>query len=116
MSFNWYESLHQTASRGDFSRTAALCSLDLDVNKFDEHGRLPIHYAAINGHIDVFHLLVCVGANIHLPDRSTSKSAIRMLFESRSHIDQVQMYFRRSDTTTSEVRILMTSPTWPIAE
>ncbi|CAL1269939.1 unnamed protein product [Larinioides sclopetarius] len=54
--------LDEAVQRGDLNKVVSLIENGEDVNKADAEGRIPLHYAALNGHISVAKHLLKMGA------------------------------------------------------
>jgi ankyrin repeat protein len=73
---NWLEQLereqlHQAAQDGDLARIEELLQAKYPVDRFDDIGNTPLHYAVKSGRLDVVGLLLRAGANINAHDERT---------------------------------------------
>lgn len=64
------DALHLAAQAGDRARVEALLSGGADVNRFDDLGKSPLEYAAMEEHLDVVRLLLAHGADVNAHDES----------------------------------------------
>ena len=63
------EKLHIAAQEGDLAAVETLIKEGYDVNLFDSDlSRTPLHYAAIEEHIDIVRFLIAAGANVNAHD------------------------------------------------
>ena len=62
------EQLHTAAQDGDVARVEDLLRRKYPVNRFDDLGKTPLHYAVAGGHIAVFDLLIRAGADVNAND------------------------------------------------
>ncbi|EPS37174.1 hypothetical protein H072_9221 [Dactylellina haptotyla CBS 200.50] len=58
---NERNALHEAANTGRFSIIGKLLSAQVDVGQSDAYGRLPLHYAAMHGHVDILEALLAAG-------------------------------------------------------
>ena len=62
------EQLHQAAQARDLVRVEDLLRRKYPVNRFDDLGKTPLHYAVRHGHFAVVHRLLRAGANVNAND------------------------------------------------
>jgi len=62
------EQLHTAVQAGDRSRVADLLDRKYSVNRFDDLGKTPLHYAVQRGHLLIVDLLIAAGANVNAHD------------------------------------------------
>ena len=62
------ERLHQAAQDGDLARVNDLLDRKYPVNRFDDLGMTPLHYAVQAGHLHVVTWLIEAGANVNAHD------------------------------------------------
>ncbi len=62
------EQLHQAAQHGDLARVDELLNQEYPVNRFDELGFTPLHYAVKGRHLHVVDRLIKAGANVNAHD------------------------------------------------
>lgn len=62
------EQLHRAAEEGNLARVEELLQRKYPVNRFDELGKTPLHYAVEGGHLDVVDRLIRSGANVNAND------------------------------------------------
>ncbi|MDB5296435.1 MAG: hypothetical protein JWO31_2418 [Phycisphaerales bacterium] len=65
------EQLHRAARDGDLSRVEALLRAKYPVNRFDDLGHTPLHYAVGGEHLEVIARLIRAGANVNAHDERT---------------------------------------------
>jgi ankyrin repeat protein len=65
------EQLHQAAQDGDLVRIEELLQTKHPVDRFDDIGNTPLHYAVKSGRLDVVGRLLRAGANINAHDERT---------------------------------------------
>ena len=59
------DNMHFAAQDGDMLKVKELIEAGYPVNQFDEIGKTPLHYAAINEHMEVIRLLLDEGADVN---------------------------------------------------
>jgi len=62
------ERLHRAAETGDVATVTKLLNAKYPVNRFDDLGKTPLHYAAASEHLNVVDLLLRHGANVNAHD------------------------------------------------
>jgi ankyrin repeat protein len=62
------DQLHAAARDGDRARVAILLAKKYPVNRFDEVGKTPLHYAVQSGHLEIVAQLIAAGANVNAQD------------------------------------------------
>ena len=62
------ERLHHAALDGDLARVEKWLAARYPVNRFDELGNTPLHYAVRQGHMEVAARLIEAGANVNAHD------------------------------------------------
>lgn len=62
------EQLHRAAQEGDLAAMEALLTRKYPVNRFDDLGKTPLHYAVQSGRLDVVERLIKAGANVNAHD------------------------------------------------
>lgn len=62
------EQLHRAAQDGDWAAIEALLARKYPVNRFDDLGKTPLHYAVQSGRVDVVDRLLKAGANVNAHD------------------------------------------------
>lgn len=62
------EQLHSAAQSGDVELVKKLLLANYPVNRFDDLGKTPLHYAADKEHFEVVELLLKAGANVNAHD------------------------------------------------
>jgi len=62
------EQLHSAAQAGDRSRVCDLLDRKYPINRFDEMGKTPLHYAVQCGHLLIVDQLIKAGANVNAHD------------------------------------------------
>ena len=62
------EQLHKAAADGDLPSVTKLLNAKYPVNRFDDLGRTPLHYAVAREHLDVVDALLQCGANVNAHD------------------------------------------------
>lgn len=62
------EQLHRAAQSGDLASIEALLGKQYPVNRFDDLGKTPLHYAVQSGRLDVVDRLIQAGANVNAHD------------------------------------------------
>jgi ankyrin repeat protein len=62
------EQLHQAAQDGDLARVNELIERKYPVNRFDDLGKTPLHYAVQENRLDVVKRLIEAGANVNAHD------------------------------------------------
>lgn len=60
--------LHRAARDGDLERVQSLLAAKYPVNRFDELGKTPLHYAVAGEHLAVVDALLRAGANVNAHD------------------------------------------------
>jgi ankyrin repeat protein len=60
--------LHRAAREGDLTRVQELLAARYSVNRFDELGKTPLHYAAAGEHFAVVDALLAAGADVNARD------------------------------------------------
>jgi len=65
------EQLHRAAQNGDLARVEELLQQKYPVNRFDDLGKTPLHYAVQEGHLEVVDRLIRAGANVNAHDKRT---------------------------------------------
>lgn len=63
------EQLQGAAATGDLTRVDELLRRGYPVNRFDDLGKTPLHYAVERGHIAVVERLIAAGANVNAHDQ-----------------------------------------------
>jgi ankyrin repeat protein len=63
------EQLHRAAESGNLARVQELLARKYPVNRFDDLGKTPLHYAVKEGHLDVVDCLIRAGANVNAQDK-----------------------------------------------
>src|SRR5258706_8497821 len=62
------DQLHQAAREGDLARVEDLLRRKYPVNRFDELGNTPLHWAVQLGHLHIVERLIEAGANVNAHD------------------------------------------------
>src|ERR1700722_5290204 len=62
------EQLHQAAQQGNLARIEELLKQEYPINRFDDLGYTPLHYAAQAEHLHVVDRLIKAGANVNAHD------------------------------------------------
>jgi ankyrin repeat protein len=62
------EQLHRAAQHGDLARVQELVAAKYPVNRFDELGKTPLHYAVAGEHMAVVDCLLRSGADVNAHD------------------------------------------------
>jgi ankyrin repeat protein len=62
------EQLHRAAREGDLAAVEDLIRKEYPVNRFDDFGNTPLHYAVASGNLAVVDLLLKAGANVNAND------------------------------------------------
>ena len=62
------EQLHRAAQDGDLARVNDLLQREYRVNRFDDLGMTPLHYAVQKGHLHIVDRLIDAGANVNAHD------------------------------------------------
>ena len=62
------EQLHRAAQNGDLPQVQKLLAAKYPVNRFDELGKTPLHYAVAGEHMAVVDALLRAGANVNARD------------------------------------------------
>lgn len=62
------EQLHRAAEQGDMAIVSELLARKYPVNRFDDLGYTPLHYAVKEGHLPIMDLLLEAGANVNAHD------------------------------------------------
>lgn len=62
------EQLHRAAQDGDLARVNDLIDRKYPLNRFDELGKTPIHYAVQDNRLEVVRRLIEAGANVNAHD------------------------------------------------
>lgn len=62
------ERLHRATQEGDLTAMEALLTRKYPVNRFDDLGKTPLHYAVQSGRLDVVERLIKAGANVNAHD------------------------------------------------
>lgn len=65
------EQLHRAAGDGDLARVDDLISRKYPLNRFDDLGMTPLHYAVQNNCLQVARRLIRAGANVNAHDERT---------------------------------------------
>lgn len=65
------EQLHSAAQDGDLEKVEKLLKAKYPVNRFDELGKTPLHYAVAGEHFAVVEVLIRAGANVNAHDERT---------------------------------------------
>lgn len=63
------EALRSAASAGDFDRVKELCKNNVAID-CDADGRTALHYASLNGHVQIARELIASGAKVNVKDSS----------------------------------------------
>ncbi|HXE52564.1 MAG TPA: ankyrin repeat domain-containing protein [Tepidisphaeraceae bacterium] len=63
------ERLHQAAREGNLPEVRELLAAKYPVDRFDELGNTPLHYAVEGGHLAVVGVLLRAGANVNAHDK-----------------------------------------------
>jgi ankyrin repeat protein len=88
------EKLHSAAQHGDLSEVEKLLQVKYPVNRFDDLGKTPLHYAVAHNHMDVVNCLIRAGANVNANDERVigntplSDNAERCSFEMAQRLVQ----------------------------
>ena len=61
------EALRSAASAGDFDRVKELCKKSVAIDA-DGEGRTALHYASLNGHLQIVKEIISVGAKVNVKD------------------------------------------------
>ena len=98
----------KAAYEGDKNSIVALfkACADLALNKLTRKNRLPLHAAALNGHVDVVKELLIRGADINSTTKDTGFTALH--FSSQAGHDNVVKMLLQNDQLSAET---LTSPT-----
>jgi ankyrin repeat protein len=62
------EQLHRAAQDGDLARVQQLLAAKYPVNRFDDLGKTPLHYAVAEEHMEVVDALLRAGAHVNARD------------------------------------------------
>jgi ankyrin repeat protein len=62
------EQLHRAAEHGNLAKVKDLLRQKYPVNRFDDLGRTPLHYAAVGEHLAIVELLLRAGAHVNAHD------------------------------------------------
>ena len=62
------EQLHRAAQDGDLDRVNELLERKYPINRFDDLGKTPLHYAVQDNRIEVVERLIKAGANVNAHD------------------------------------------------
>jgi ankyrin repeat protein len=62
------EQLHHAAARGNLDEVNVCLTRKYPVNRFDDIGKTPLHYAVEGGHIEIVDRLIACGANVNAHD------------------------------------------------
>lgn len=62
------EQLHSAAQHGDISKVKQLLDRRYPVNRFDDLGKTPLHYAVEGEHFDLVEMLLRAGAKVNAHD------------------------------------------------
>lgn len=60
--------LHAAARDGDIAQVEKFLQAKYPLNRFDELGKTPLHYAVEGGHLDIVDRLLRAGANVNAHD------------------------------------------------
>lgn len=81
--------VHEAAGAGDISRLQSIVTANPNqINAADEQGSLPLHLAALNGHLEAVEFLIASGADVRAGDGDNS-SALNCA-ASRGHLEVVK--------------------------
>lgn len=61
------EALRSAASAGDFDRVKELCKKSVAIDA-DGEGRTALHYASLNGHLQIVKEIISMGAKVNVKD------------------------------------------------
>ena len=62
------EQLHSAAQNGNLARVNELIDRNYPLNRFDDLGKTPLHYAVASNHLDIARRLIEAGANVNAHD------------------------------------------------
>jgi ankyrin repeat protein len=65
------EQLHRAAQDGDLARVNNLIERNYPLNRFDDLGKTPLHYAVQDNRLQVVRRLIKAGANVNAHDERT---------------------------------------------
>jgi len=63
------EQLHRAAADGDLAEVQRLLVAGYPVNRFDDLGKTPLHYAVAREHREIVETLIYAGANVNARDQ-----------------------------------------------
>lgn len=67
------EALRSAASAGDFDRVKELCKKSVAIDA-DGEGRTALHYASLNGHLQIVKQIISVGAKVNVKDAVSDRA------------------------------------------
>ncbi len=82
--------IHLAAYVGDLAKVKAFIQEDIDVNTKYIRGRMPLHYAARQGHKEIVELLLAHGADVNLGDKYYNRTAAEFAM-GRNHREIVEL-------------------------